>query len=151
MDTDAIIFSVDQATRAQLEEHLAACAHAFVPPLHQKVDIGAYAQKIRDNAVTFEAWHQNRLTGLVAAYMNRTAGTGFAYITSVSTLDAYRGKGIASRLMEQCVAHARQTGFAELRLEVNAASPEAVALYEKFSFAVFEKKDDFYKMKLEIR
>lgn len=150
MDTGDFRFTINETSEADISGHLLTCNDAFIPPLDQKVDIAAYARKIRAHAVTFEAWHENRLIGLVAVYCNDPGNDKTAYITNVSALAGFRGKGLASRLLSDGIRYARVHAFREICLDVNARNREAVTLYKKFGFEVFEKKDDFYKMKLRL-
>ncbi len=62
----------------------------------------------------------------------RRASRGF--ITSVSVLRDWQGRRIASRLLEQAIAHVRALGFEHLELEVDRGNAHAIALYEKTNF-----------------
>jgi len=130
-----LAFAADRADAAQIAAHLAACDADFVPPLSRRVDIAAYADKLVGHAVRFEAWEGGRLVGLVAAYCNDPDGCR-AFVTSVSVLRGWAGRGIAVALMERCLSHARRLGFRRVALEVDAANGPARRLYEKLGFTV---------------
>ena len=83
--------------QAEEDEHLLRCDARFTPPLSTRVDIAAYAKKIRDEAWTFEAWDRRGLAGLVAAYVD--PGKRSCDITDVSVLAEHCGKGVATRLV----------------------------------------------------
>ncbi len=87
-----------------------------------------------DRATRFEAW-DGTLVGLVAAYCNDPE-SGAAFITNVSVRREWRGKGIATHLIELLVAHAGRAGFRCVRLEVDLANERAVDRYEKSGFAI---------------
>lgn len=131
--TSAIAFATDTASAAQLEEHLRSCDAAFVPPLSDRVDIGSYAQKISVRAKRFEAWSGGVLVGMVAAYFS-TTGRRVAHITNVSVLRTWAGRGIAARLLQQCIDHARHSGTRVISLEVAADNAAAVRLYARAGF-----------------
>lgn len=109
------------------------CDADFVPPLSARVDVRAYAQKMADNAMRFEAWDDDTLIGLVAVYCNdlhkRTA-----FITSVSVLPEWQGQGIGMRLMNACLSHVRPLGFTGIELEVDQRNQGAAALYQRVGF-----------------
>lgn len=133
--SETIELCIDRASVAELTAHLSRCDAAFVPPLSERVTLDAYAQKISDRAMRFEAWHAGEMMGLVATYCN-TPDKRTAFITSVSVLPSWQGRGIAARLMTHCIDHVRNQGFEHIELEVDRRNPAAVALYEKNGFAI---------------
>lgn len=128
----ALVLDRDRATPAQVAAHLRVCAADFRPPLAERVDIDAYAEKIVDRAVRHEAWAGDELVALVAVYCNDPQRMA-AFITSVSVLPSWRGRSLAARLLASAVDEARTQGFAAMHLEVAPNSP-AVALYRKCGF-----------------
>jgi ribosomal protein S18 acetylase RimI-like enzyme len=129
----AIEYLLNRTSAVQIAEHLSRCDADFVPPLSGRVEIKDYARKIASNAMRFEAWSGGTLVGLVAAYCN-DRGKRIAYITSVSVLREWTGKGIAAHLMSQCVEHAKASGMRQISLEVAGDNTSAVKLYEESGF-----------------
>ena len=130
----AISYAVNRAGIAAIAAHLARCDAHFIPPLSGRVDIDAYAAKIASHAERFEAWVGRALVGMVAAYCNdpsRRAG----FITSVSVAPERSGEGIATRLLEDCIRHARRARFTLIRLSVNRGNAVAIRLYERCGFS----------------
>ena len=136
-----IRYRIKTANAADILLHLQECDESFVSPLSQKVKLPAYAEKIESNAVTFEAWQDSTLAGLIAAYFN-DSGSGIGFITNVSVSPDQTGKGIASSLMKRCTTYARDHGFNKIQLEVAAGNTAAVELYKKFNFSEISLKDD---------
>ncbi|HEY3849810.1 MAG TPA: GNAT family N-acetyltransferase [Steroidobacteraceae bacterium] len=130
----AITYAVNRAGVAEVAAHLAHCDAHFVPPLSGRVDIDAYAAKIAGHAERFEAWAGRALVGMVAAYCNDRSHHA-AFITSVSVAAERRGEGIATRLLEDCIQHARRAGFTLIRLSVDRGNAAAIRLYERCGFA----------------
>lgn len=126
-------FGTNKGTEAQIVEHLRKCDADFVPVLSERAALDEYARKIVGQAVRFEAWADGELIGLIAAYCN-DAKKETAYITSVSVVPGWLGRGCASALLSDCIAHARKSGFRRIALEVGRANSRAMALYEKFGF-----------------
>jgi ribosomal protein S18 acetylase RimI-like enzyme len=58
----------------------------------------------------------------------------YLYVGRVSTLPAWRGRGIASALMTFLEGHARTLGLPEIRVEVRLSMPSNVALYRRLGF-----------------
>lgn len=137
----------NKASAVELAEHLSRCDAAFVPPLSSRVEIIDYAQKIANKATRFEAWLGGTLVGLVAVYCNDQEKR-IAYITSVSVLREWTGKGIAARLVGQCVEHAKASGMQRISLEVASDNTHAIKLYEKSGFVVGKVKAPFVSMNL---
>ncbi len=148
--SDAIEYCRDRASEAEIAVHLRACDDGFVPRLSERVDINGYASKISEKAHCFEAWANGELAGLVAVYCN-ASDRNTAFITSVSVLPDWQGRSIASRLMEDCIAHVRGLGFARLELEVGGNNESAIALYRKHRFATVGQSGSLLKMTLDFR
>ena len=47
----------------------------------------------------------------------------------------HRGKGLGSRMMEECIRQARANGLEKICLEVYSHNSAGIALYKKFGFA----------------
>lgn len=144
-----IEYRVDRASATEIADHLLRCDAEFVPPLSERVEIIGYAHKIAAKATRFEAWSNGVLVGLVAAYCN-DSGRRAAYITSTSVLHRWQGAGIASRLLELCIALAKEQGFARIELEVNSGNGGAVRLYANKGFTIDRMNDSAAIMCLDI-
>jgi ribosomal protein S18 acetylase RimI-like enzyme len=140
---------MNRADRVELEAHLIHCDNNFVPPLSDRVDIQHYAEKLMDKSVRFEAWHGEKLIGLVAAYCNDPTKLT-AFITNVSVLPAWQGHGIAAHLLANCLEHVRQLGFGALKLEVDSRNQAAVGLYRKHGFATAHANEHSLKLILTL-
>lgn len=146
--SDRIEYRTNTASAAQIAAHLTQCNDSFIPKLSARVDICAYADKLASKAVRFEAWSEDVLIGLVAAYCNdleqRTA-----FITSVSVLPEWTGKGIASALLAQCIAHVRELRMRRLQLEVARDNQPAIKLYERHGFVIGNSDAQFVTATLQ--
>jgi len=131
--SNKIAYSVNRSSAAEITAHLLRADAFFEPVLSSRVGIQAYAEKLHDRAVRFEAWLGEELVGLVASYCNQPDG-GKAFVTSVSVWPECQGQGIAGQLMRQCIEYVRGLGFGLMQLEVDKRSLPAVALYQKLGF-----------------
>jgi ribosomal protein S18 acetylase RimI-like enzyme len=139
----------NKATVAEIAEHLRAGDGNFVPPLSSRVDIDDYASKIAARATRFEAWADGVLVGLVAAYCNDQERR-IAYITSVSVLKEWMGKGLSAELMRHCIDHAKATGMRRISLEVARDNAPAIRLYEKNGFVTGPADTPYVSMHLDL-
>lgn len=142
-------YSSRRASVAQIIGHLLRCDEVFVPRLGARVDISDYARKIAGKAICFEAWVSAELVGLVAAYCN-APDKDVAFVTTVSVLPAWQSMGIASRLLENCIAHVCKLGFAHIELEVSVGNGAATTLYEKQGFSKVGENDGMLRMALNL-
>ena len=140
---------MDTANEQAILLHLQACDVNFAPPLSAKVNLAEYAAKITTNAVTFEAWNAEELVGVVAAYFNDGAKHK-SFITNVSTLKAYGGKGIGSALIRDCIEYAVKEHYHSIALEVNKESTTAVRLYQKYGFKKVKENETALFMELKL-
>jgi ribosomal protein S18 acetylase RimI-like enzyme len=126
-------YQLNKASEVEIAEHLARCDADFIPPLSGRIEIKSYAKKIVSKAMRFEAWSGTMLVGLVAVYCNDQVNR-VAYITSVSVLREWLQNGIATRLMAQCITHAKVLEMRQISLEVGEKNFGAIKLYEKNGF-----------------
>jgi ribosomal protein S18 acetylase RimI-like enzyme len=143
-------YLLNNASAAQIAEHLLRCDADFVPPLSGRVKISDYAEKIANRAARFEAWSDGALVGMVAAYCNDRE-KGIAYVTSVSVLREWVGRNIAAHLMNQCVEHAKALRMNQVALEVAGDNVRAVRLYEKCGFIAGRVRAPFIDMNLYLK
>lgn len=144
---EIVEYRLNQASAAEIADHLLHCEDDFVQLLRARVEIDAYAAKLKRQATTFEAWSGNALAGLVAAYCNDHTNN-FTYITSVSVLKVWKSKGIALRLVKQCIEHASSSGMRRIGLEVARSNVAAIKLYEGCGFVVTDSDDESFVMNL---
>jgi ribosomal protein S18 acetylase RimI-like enzyme len=140
-------YFLNNATELEIFNHLSACDAEFVEALIERVNIKEYSKKIYNKAIRFEAWAGDTLVGLVAAYCNDQTKR-MAYITSVSVLIKWQGKGIAAQLIIRCIEHARILGMHCISLEVARGNAPAIGLYEKYGFVVADAGDSSITMNL---
>lgn len=133
MSIAGITYKTKTASEQELLSHLSECSKNFNQPLNNRVDLKSYSQKIAQKAITFEAWNGNKLVGLIAAYFN-DSNNSFGYITNVSVLLEFTGKGIASELLLHCMNHAMKENYCEIQLQVNKYNIRAISLYKKHNF-----------------
>ena len=142
-------FTVNQATLAAIADHLTLCNADFIPALSERLNIASYAKKIAIKATRFEAWVDGELIGLVATYCN-DGNRAMAYVSSVSVLSAWQGRGIALQLLEQCIMQVKTLCFERIVLEVDIRNSGAIKLYEKKGFIVNKVAGQVTTMHLNI-
>jgi ribosomal protein S18 acetylase RimI-like enzyme len=145
---ESVTYKIKTANENEIYTHLIECSDNFYPPLAGRVDIREYSKKIATKAVTLEAWMQNELIGLIAAYINTENKDSF--ITNVSVIKKYSGAGVASKLLADCIVYAKERDIKKIRLEVNKDNAPAIGFYTKFDFKVSGTKDDELIMKLNL-
>lgn len=149
MDLFPVEYKIKTAGAESVYLHLYECKDDFDPSLDVTVDIAEYSRKIVENSITFEAWAGNDLIGLIAAYFNEIKNHS-GFITDVSVLKGYSGKGIASELLSTCINYAMENEFKEISLEVSLRNERAIRLYMKHDFYQTAVKGDLVIMKRNI-
>lgn len=127
-------YAIDTANVSQISRHLYSCDKSFVVSLTSRVELRDYAFKIVRCATRFEAWYDNALIGLVAAYFNDKSLT--AFITNVSVTSSYKRMGIGRDLLHMCLKEAANKKIDQLQLQVEKENLIAIAFYKKFGFSV---------------
>jgi len=82
----------------------------------------------------------------------RRLGDDCAEVKRFYLLDAWRGKGLGKRLMKTAIAHARDQGFARVRLDTTLKSEAAIRLFEAAGFTRIERynEDRFAELFFEL-
>lgn len=148
MSDNHIIYLIKTAKQNDILLHLKLCNVEFIPKLNTRVNLEEYSIKIHQNAITFEAWNQNQLIGLIATYFNQEPLFGF--ITNVSVTKNHMGTGIASKLLEMCINYALNNKYQTIKLEVTKENIPAINFYKKYNFTEIETKTDSLIMNLSL-
>jgi ribosomal protein S18 acetylase RimI-like enzyme len=144
-----IEYKIKTASREMITEHLFQCSDLFVPPLATYVSIEEFGRKLFEKAVTFEAWHENKLVGLAAAYFNDfTDKIGFW--TNLSLLSEYQNLGIASILTSSVITYGEKNGFKRINLEVKSLNVNVIKFHEKHGFVKTGQNNDYFIMSYDI-
>jgi ribosomal protein S18 acetylase RimI-like enzyme len=143
MSYSNIEYRVNTAQFDHIVEHLNISAPGFIPPLDTYINIEQYAKKIRANAVTFEAWHENKLVGLAAVYYN-DMDSKIGFCTNLSILKNYQRISIGSRLINDAINYGIEHGFTKLNLEAKIVNEKAIGFYEKTGFVQVGINNDCY-------
>jgi ribosomal protein S18 acetylase RimI-like enzyme len=136
-------------TLEQLKNHLIICSNTFIPSLDSYVNIDDYSKKILKQAILFSEFDNNQLIGLVAAYDNPTEK--FGWITNVSVDPNYTKKGIATKLLNQCLQFFKEKNYLNIFLEVFVNNEKAIILYNKQGFIKHKIKENKMILKQEIK
>lgn len=129
-----MIIRFNTATAMQVAAHLRDGESDFVEHLLGQVNIEHYAAKIKKYGCTFEAWSDNQLIGLVAAYLNKENRTGF--ITNVSVLPGWQSCDIGNQLLCNSILFLEGAGVEQIALEVLGIREKAIRLYSKHGFII---------------
>lgn len=102
------------------------------------LNLEEYACKLKANAELVELWHNGKLVGLCACYMNNFEAKG-AYISHIAILETYRGLKLGEYLISQVEQKAKSKGFDSMQLEVSKDNTAAYRFYQKMGY---EPKED---------
>lgn len=102
------------------------------PPL---AEVQAFVARIleRRDAQLF-ALDGSRVVGWCDIQSLRAEGMRHAGVVGMGLLPEYRGRGLGRRLLDGCVARAREQGLSRIQLGVWASNAAAVRLYERSGF-----------------
>lgn len=135
-----IKYTTNTSSVDMIYDHLFNCRDLFIPNLDSYVNIKEYSKKLFDKSYRFEAFDNDKLVGLICLYPNN-------FITNVSVLVEYQGKGVVNQLMEKCIKYANT----KITLDVNIDNNRAINFYKKYGFIITNKKENNYTMELEIK
>ena len=72
----------------------------------------------------------------------RPLAPGVCELKTLFVFERLQGQGWGRRLAERAVAHAREHGYAAMRLDTISTSKNAIALYRRLGFEDIERYDD---------
>jgi ribosomal protein S18 acetylase RimI-like enzyme len=123
----------NSASAAQILELFSGCGEEFNQRLCSSVDVFNYVDKLLLRAELFEAWKDSVLVGCVAVYCNDPL-QHIAFISNVSVLEQFQRIGIATLLINSCLAYLRLQKFQSVELEVARVNEKAFIFYTKLGF-----------------
>ena len=141
-----IVYNIKTCNDNEIFFHLKECDNNFIPPLSTRVDLRDFSKKIYEKTITFEAWSETILVGLVSCYYNDPENRS-GFINNVSIIKNYMGKGIAANLLNMSIDYAKQNNIVEVKLEVSNNNIAAILLYKKIGFVDLSYKGEFIVMK----
>lgn len=86
--------------------------------------------------LSFGAFHEGRLVSFTLNGIGMFNGFKTAYDTGTGTIEAFRGKGLASAIFSHSIPFLKEAGVNQYLLEVLRHNTIAVSLYKKLGFEV---------------
>ena len=86
--------------------------------------------------LSFGAFENDKLVSFTLNGIGTYNGIKTAYDTGTGTIEAYRGKGLASKIFKTTVPYLKEVGITQYLLEVLQHNPKAVSVYRKLDFKV---------------
>lgn len=124
-------------TVVQLETFLRQVDDMFPVPLSQRRELHAYAEKLYDKATVCAEMEGDRIIALAVGYTDQVIDN-IGYLSVVATLPEARGKGLASKLIRQFLAIAKEKQLSGVHLYTNRTNEGAIALYRKLGFVDYQ-------------
>lgn len=108
----------------------------FPIPISNKTNLGLFSEKLYQKATLCIHKEEGRIVGMVAGYTEDLINN-MAYICIVGVLNKYRGKGIASKLVNDFVEICKNKGIKAVHLYTHKSNLSALAMYRKIGFSKF--------------
>jgi hypothetical protein len=144
-----IDFVMDQASGDELAEFYVQCSDYFQPPLAERVDIRALAEKNRRNGFSIEARHHGMLVGLVLGYANDHVHNN-AYIPFVIVKKEFRKRGLAQTLLKDAISYAQIHGMRKITLTTDEWNDSALHLYQRCGFHEVQRISSKIHLQIEL-
>jgi ribosomal protein S18 acetylase RimI-like enzyme len=132
-----------------LVEFLTSIDHKFTPALSERVDLTFYADKLYKFAFLIVGFHNRQVTGICAFYENDHSSKT-AFLSLIYIDEAYRGQGIAAKLITEMIEHLKSKSMCSVSLEVSKVNKSAIGLYEKLKFRRMNENATSLFMNLKI-
>ncbi len=89
------------------------------------------------------------INGEIVGYMGTISVFGECSVTNIAVKEKYRGRGIASSLLERAILNSIYLGDEFITLEVRKSNTPAISLYEKYGFRKMGERKNFYRLPTE--
>lgn len=116
-----------------IERFLRRVDAAFPIPLSHKQDLRQYSQKLCEKATLCAEVENESILAMVAGYTENVTDD-MAYISLVATVKEARGRGLASKLVREFMAIAKERGLAAVHLYAVRSNAPAMQMYTKLGF-----------------
>lgn len=83
--------------------------------------------------------------GGIVAYAVLWCAADQAELANIAVVEAWRGRGLGSRLLDAVLERARQRGVRSLFLEVRVSNERAARMYEARDFVEVGRRKDYYQ------
>ena len=143
---EKFLITVNTASADELEKFYKECDDYFQPPLRERMDFHAMAQKNRAFGFSVESRFGNELIGLVLGYANNHIDDS-GYIPFVIVKKEFRGQGLAKKLLKAAFSYAKSYGMRSILLTADNHNIMALKLY--FSCGFHEVKREELKIYLQ--
>jgi ribosomal-protein-alanine N-acetyltransferase len=117
--------------------------------LHESPEAAMWtAESLMEAASSGAAWIAEANGQDVAFLIGRAVADEFE-VLNLAVTPAQRRRGIALRLMNEALRHARTSGANRAYLEVRSSNKAAIALYSRFSFTEWGRRPGYYQYPVE--
>ncbi len=149
LEHDGLSYTQNESRNWHLISHFKSLDKNFTNELLRRTSIEDYADKLISKSCRFEVWEKEKLIGVLAVYFNRE-NTPFVFISNISLLSDYQGRGIANTLLSKLIEYAKNSGLLYVELEVSAENSRAQLFYRKLGFVETESKTGFLTLRLDL-
>lgn len=118
----------------------------FNPPLSLSLDLDEYSKRIASKAILFTCFNDKTLIALCAIYATDNEYLQ-AYLTLLAVDPAFRGGGVAKKLISEMEAYVLDAGFKYVKLEVYKTNVSALSMYRRFGYEIVEESHNSYFLK----
>lgn len=133
------IHSNNDVEEYQIYDFLVKVKNEFPIPLDDKTDIKTTAHKLYTVGSVFCIKNGGQIVGLVAGYNNNVEDK-LGYVSVLALLNEFRGKGLATMLVESFLEESKSAGMSKVFLLTHSTNISAIKLYKKIGFYERELK-----------
>ncbi|MBN1805924.1 MAG: GNAT family N-acetyltransferase [Sedimentisphaerales bacterium] len=119
-------------SKDELIDFVTNSSNEFKPPLHLRVKIDDYCEKLIEKSVMFVAREDEEVVGIIAFYCNDDIQHQ-AYLTYFFVKKDKRRKGIGKILLDKSMSYSKKCGMKSMKL-ATLAENQATSIYRRNGF-----------------
>ncbi|OLL22185.1 N-alpha-acetyltransferase 30 [Neolecta irregularis DAH-3] len=105
--------------------------------------VGLYVSR-QQEILTLQAFYEENFIGVVVCKLEDHRGLKRGYIAMLAVKDAYRGMGVATKLVQKVIKVMIEKKADEVALETEVSNTAAMALYENLGFMRSKRLHSYY-------
>lgn len=139
------VYEVNGLSAKDLYRFLIKCDIQFFPQLSSRVNLSEYSEKLFHNSTIINAKKNNEIIGIIAFYVNDNS-IDYGFISLICVLNNYKGNGVGSNLMNECILLVKKKRLKSIKLEVDIENRYSMSFYRKFGFHVQDQRQNLFLM-----
>ena len=139
----------EETTAEKVYDFIKKVDSMFPIPLSNKQNLRIFSEKLFTKGTLCVATDNEKIVSMVGGYTENIIDNK-AYISIVATLDGYKGKGFAKKLIMEFISICKEKNIDAVHLYTVYSNTAAVNMYKSIGFSEWKIKNELRKEDLHL-